>query len=60
MEKGGRAIMTNEEIIEEILIDAHSYGLRVQVIETAKLILDEDPRKDKVVAYEEAFNKWIK
>jgi hypothetical protein len=60
MEKGGRTIMTNEEIIEEILIDAHSYGLRVQVIETAKLILDEDPRKDKVVAYEEAFNKWIK
>ena len=52
--------MTNEEIIEEILIDAHSYGLRVQVIETAKLILDEDPKKDKVVAYEEAFNKWIK
>ena len=60
MEKGGRAIMTNEEIIEEILIDAHSYGLRVQVIETAKQILDEDPRKDKVVAYEEAFNEWIK
>jgi|LakMenE01Jun11ns_1017448.scaffolds.fasta_scaffold9449234_3 hypothetical protein len=60
MEKGGRTIMTNEEIIEEILIDAHSYGLRVQVIETAKQILDEDPRKDKVVAYEEAFNEWIK
>lgn len=60
MEKGGRTIMTNEEIIDEILIDAHSYGLRVQVIETAKQILDEDPRKDKVVAYEEAFNEWIK
>lgn len=60
MEKGGRTIMTNEEIIEEILIDAHSYGLRVQVIETAKQILDKDPRKDKVVAYEEAFNEWIK
>ena len=52
--------MTNEEIIEEILIDAHSYGLRIQVIETAKQILDKDPRKDKVVAYEEAFNEWIK
>ena len=52
--------MTNEERIEEILIDAHSYGLRIEVIETAKRILEEDPRKDKVVAYEEAFREWIK
>ena len=52
--------MTNEEIIEEILIDAHTYGLRVEVLETAKKILEENPRKDKVTAYEEAYNEWIK
>ena len=52
--------MTNEEIIEEILINAHSHGLRIEVLETGRQILDEGPRKDKVVAYEEAFNEWIK
>jgi hypothetical protein len=60
MEKNCRYFMTNEEIIEEILIDAHSYGLRIEVIETAKRILEEDPKKYKVVAYEEAFREWIK
>lgn len=52
--------MTNEEIIEEILIDAHTHGLRVEVLETAKKILDKNPRKDKITAYEEAFSEWIK
>lgn len=52
--------MTNEEIIEEILIEAHKYGLRIEVLETARQILDENPKMDKVRAYEEAYSEWIK
>jgi hypothetical protein len=53
-------MMTNEEIIEEILIDAHSYGFRIEVLVTARKILDENPKMDRVSAYEEAYNEWIK
>jgi hypothetical protein len=52
--------MTNEEIIEEILIEAHEYGMRIEVLETARKILDNNPNMDKVIAYEEAFSEWVK
>ena len=52
--------MTNEEIIQEILIEAASYNLLSEVIETAKKILDSEPKIDRVVAYERAFNEWVK
>jgi uncharacterized protein YuzE len=59
MEKS-KQVMTNEEIIEEILIEAHEYGMRIEVLETARKILDNNPNMDKVIAYEEAFNEWVK
>jgi hypothetical protein len=49
--------MTNEEIIEEILIEAYSYGLREEVIEMATNLLMLNPRMDRCRAYEESFQK---
>lgn len=47
--------MTNEEIIEEILIEAHSYGIREEVIELGASLLALNPTRDRSWAYEEAF-----
>jgi len=52
--------MTTEEQIEEILLEAHSYGLWREVLDAAKKLIEEDPNRDKVSAYEEAFNDWVK
>jgi len=52
--------MTAEQQIEEILWEAHSYGLREEVMAYAKKELESNPKLDKVVAYEIAFNEWVK
>jgi hypothetical protein len=52
--------ITNEEIIEEILIEANSYGLRQEVLDWAKSLMDADPRMDKVDAYQLAYHELIK
>jgi hypothetical protein len=52
--------MTNEEIIEEILHEAGEYGLLSEVLDTARKIMLEDPKLDRVSAYEQAFNEWVK
>jgi hypothetical protein len=53
-------IMSNEEQIEEILMEASAYGLRLEVIEFAKKNMEEDPKMDRLTAYIHAFNDWIK
>lgn len=50
----------NEETIEEILIEASAYGLRLEVVEFAKKNMEQDPTMDRVDAYIRAFNDWIK
>ena len=50
--------MTAEEQIEEILMEASAYGLRLEVMEWAKRFMEEG--KDKLIAYEMAFNEWVK
>ena len=50
--------MTTEEQIEEILHEASAYGLRVEVMETAKQYMEEG--MERLLAYENAFNEWIK
>lgn len=50
--------MTSEEQIEEILHEAHAYGLRVEVMETAREYMKDG--YDKVTSYEYAFGEWIK
>jgi hypothetical protein len=52
--------MTNEEEIEELLHEAAAYGLRLEVMETAKQILDENPNMSKVNAYSLAYKEWVK
>ena len=44
--------------IELILLEAHSYGLRVEVEETAQKYIDEGT--PVVEAYEWAYGDWIK
>jgi hypothetical protein len=53
-------VMTNEEQIEEILMEASAYGLRLEVIEWAKKEMVVNPNIDKVDAYQQAFSEWVK
>lgn len=50
--------MTKEKMIEEILIEASSYGLRTEVIETASKYQKDG--MDKLQSFEEAFREWVK
>lgn len=50
--------MTTEEQIEEILMEASAYGLRIEVMETAREYLAAG--FDKVLSYEMAFDEWVK
>jgi hypothetical protein len=50
--------MTVEEQIEEILMEASAYGLRWEVLETAKQLQSEG--MDRISAFENAFNEWVK
>ena len=51
-------VMTNEEHIEEILIEASAYGLRDEVHNSAKQFMEEG--YDRMVSFEMAFAEWIK
>jgi hypothetical protein len=51
---------SKELCVEEILQEAHAYGLRYEVDLYAKKILDESPGIDKVQAYQLAYQEWIK
>lgn len=50
--------MTAEKQIEEILMEAASYGLRDEVIQWAKKFMNDG--YDKLSSYEMAFNEWVK
>ena len=52
--------MSNEDLIEEILIEADMCGLRTEVLETAKQYMQTDKTIDRVHAYELAFCDWVK
>tara|TARA_B110000908_G_C9854131_1_gene271201 strand:+ start:265 stop:417 length:153 start_codon:yes stop_codon:yes gene_type:complete len=50
--------MSNEEQIEEILWEAHSYNVRTEVMGMAKTLIDNGV--SKVDAYQQAFNTLTK
>lgn len=50
--------MTESEQIEEILYEASAYGLRIEVMDTAKKFMDEG--HTCLSSYEMAFNEWVK
>ena len=52
--------MSSEEQIEEILYEAHAYGMREKVLSAASKLLRVNPKMDKVEAYQEAYNNCIK
>jgi len=52
--------MSAEEQIEEILYEAHAYGMRENVLSMASKLLRENPKMDKVEAYQQSYNKIIK
>lgn len=52
--------MTNEELIEELLIEADSRGVRDLVLRKAAKLRQLDPRLTPVRSYEEAYYQVIK
>jgi hypothetical protein len=52
--------MTNEEIVEEILHEANVFGIMKEVINQASQIMQNNPKIERVVAYETAFNELKK
>ncbi len=42
--------MTNEEILDELLYEAEKYKVREEVIESAKVLLDSNPKMERVEA----------
>lgn len=52
--------MSNEQVIEELLYEAHAYGLRTEVIESARKYREENPRMSMAESYQLAFDEWVK
>ena len=51
---------TDQEQIEEILMEATAYNLRQEVKLTAEMFIKDDPDLNKALAYEMAYLEWIK
>jgi undecaprenyl pyrophosphate synthase len=51
--------MSSEELIEEILMEAHSYGFREELLERVRKIIDSGSKKYPVDIMEEEFNKIL-
>ena len=51
--------MSSEEQIEEILYEAHAYGMREKVLQMASNIIRDNPKIDRVQAYQQSYNKII-
>ena len=52
--------MSDEEQIEEILMEANAYGLKYEVMETATKSLKENDTLSELQAYVNAYHDWIK
>jgi hypothetical protein len=52
-------VMSSEEMIEEILMEAHSMGFREELIQRVKGVIDSISTKRTVDIYEEEFQKII-
>ena len=51
--------MSSEELIEEILMEAHSCGFREELLERVKKIIDGGSKKYPVDIMEDEFNKIL-
>jgi hypothetical protein len=52
--------MSEQQQIEEILLEANAYGLKWEVINTATKLLKENDTLSGLQAYVNAYKKWIK
>ena len=52
--------MSEAQQIEEILQEAHAYGLKYEVMETATKILKKESDLSELSAYVIAYHEWIK
>ena len=52
--------MSEQQQIEEILLEANAYGLKWEVMDTATRLLKEDNKISELQAYVNAYNNWIK
>jgi hypothetical protein len=52
--------MSEEEQIEEILMEASAWGMRQEIIDSAHKYMRENPNMKLVNAFEWAYNEWMK
>ena len=52
--------VSNEEHLEEILFEANAYGIRLEVIQLAHKLQQEDTTLNKVDAHQIAFTQIVK
>ena len=53
-------ILNDEEDIELLLEEANNYGLRWEIDNTAKQMMEQNPHLPKLEAYVQAYSEWIK
>ena len=53
-------LLNDEEDIELLLEEANAFGLRWEIDNTARQIMEQDPVLPKLEAYVRAYNEWIK
>jgi hypothetical protein len=51
--------MTEEQMIEEILMEANAMGFRNELIERVRYVISNGSRKRRIDIYEEEFQKMI-
>ena len=54
------SLLEDEEDIELLLEEANAFGLKWEVDNTAKQIMEQNPMLPKLEAYVQAYNEWIK
>ena len=52
--------MSEQQQIDEILLEANAYGLKLEVMDTATRLLKEDNTLSELQAYVNAYHDWIK
>ena len=52
--------MSEQQQIEEILLEANAYGLKWEVMDTATKLIKEKPDISELSAYVTAYHEWIK
>ena len=52
--------LEDEEEIELLLEEANAFGLRWEIDNTAKQMMEQNPYLPKLEAYVQAYNEWIK